>query len=337
MMQTVYYVDAPDSCNKVKIVSPPQQQQSIRQDPADQLTLLERILNLFKSGDEKNFSAYRIGGFLFAVLLVVCAAIVLIVLGALGKLTYQKASHHINATQFSIGATKIQNASLNTCGYSAYLTSSMNINANSRIIKGSMASPSSMPWIVSLRLTTQISSHFCGGSLISSQHVVTAAHCVYDKEPTSIAVIIGLYDLNSFSSSNIFYVQEAFVHENYRYNVINDIAVLKLSEAFVQTNLINPICLTSNDANIYGTNLIVAGWGNVNAGYKINLPEYLQQTELKVINGDARCSQSRLWSFGSNTMLCAIDENSQIGSNVCLGKTKKLKSCINLYKHIFKW
>lgn len=49
------------------------------------------------------------------------------------------------------------------------------LNANQRIVNGENAVPGSWPWQVSLQDTSGF--HFCGGSLISPNWVVTAAHC----------------------------------------------------------------------------------------------------------------------------------------------------------------
>lgn len=49
-------------------------------------------------------------------------------------------------------------------------------NANWRVVGGSNAEPGQFPYIVSLRRTSG-NSHFCGGTIVSSFHIVTACHC----------------------------------------------------------------------------------------------------------------------------------------------------------------
>lgn len=56
-----------------------------------------------------------------------------------------------------------------------------NPHLNPRIVGGADASEGAWPWMVSLHNTTY-QQHFCGGSLISSEWVVTAAHCVFGLE-----------------------------------------------------------------------------------------------------------------------------------------------------------
>ena len=61
--------------------------------------------------------------------------------------------------------------------------------ALSRVVNGQDASPHSWPWQVSLRKRGR---HFCGGSLIRPDWIVTAAHCVdRDPSPSTYTVVVG--------------------------------------------------------------------------------------------------------------------------------------------------
>ncbi len=56
------------------------------------------------------------------------------------------------------------------------------------IVGGEDAEPLKYPWMASLQ---QSSGHFCGGSLINNKWVLTAAHCIKNKNIESFKVILG--------------------------------------------------------------------------------------------------------------------------------------------------
>ena len=59
------------------------------------------------------------------------------------------------------------------------------------IIGGQDATPGDWPWQVSLQNSR--GSHFCGASIIGSEWVLTAAHCV-GGSASSVRVVVGLHD-----------------------------------------------------------------------------------------------------------------------------------------------
>ena len=61
---------------------------------------------------------------------------------------------------------------------------------HNKVVSGQTASPHSWPWQVSFRRTGS-TFHFCGGSLISDQWVVTAAHCVQGKAASGLSIRLG--------------------------------------------------------------------------------------------------------------------------------------------------
>ncbi len=56
-----------------------------------------------------------------------------------------------------------------------------NRSSQDRIVGGTEAQPHEFPWQAWLLLTSGNSQFACGGSLISNQWILTAAHCVFDR------------------------------------------------------------------------------------------------------------------------------------------------------------
>ena len=61
--------------------------------------------------------------------------------------------------------------------FSGYFQCGKRPSVNSRVIGGANASPNSWPWQVVILTNGQPG---CGGSIISPDYIVTAAHCVVD-------------------------------------------------------------------------------------------------------------------------------------------------------------
>uniref|UniRef100_K7GGY7 Ovochymase 1 n=1 Tax=Pelodiscus sinensis TaxID=13735 RepID=K7GGY7_PELSI len=179
----------------------------------------------------------------------------------------------------------------------------------SRIVGGRNSEAGDQPWQVSLKLGR---SHFCGGSLIQEDVVVTAAHCVFTLEQKlvqNLIVTVGEHNLRKADQQeqNI-PVSQITVHPDFNRlgYMHSDIALLHLKYRVKYGHRVQPICLPHKDeAFETGTLCVASGWGRVSEAGELS--SVLQEVELPIIDRgtcSAQLKQMNLPSLGSS-MLCA--------------------------------
>ena len=109
--------------------------------------------------------------------------------------------------------------------------------------------------------------YICGGSLLDTRHVLTAAHCLSPLSTDQLRVRLGEWDVNSdaeFYPNLEYSVESIVVHPQYQEgNLYNDLAVVRLSSR-VDTDQhphIGPICLPHPAQSVAGRRCYVSGWG----------------------------------------------------------------------------
>ncbi|EAT36354.1 AAEL011553-PA [Aedes aegypti] len=131
-----------------------------------------------------------------------------------------------------------------------------------RIVGGKHSTIEQHPYQISLR---RGSTHTCGGSIISADAVLTAAHCVYytNVEPTDFSIRAGSTLRNE--GGQLITVAQLFIHPEYDdWTLELDIAVLKLSENFIFGAGIQPVALPNSNLKIsHGAVASIAGWGSL--------------------------------------------------------------------------
>jgi len=177
-----------------------------------------------------------------------------------------------------------------------------------RIIGGQEAEVMEYPWI------TFIQSHFakgptenCGGSLIASEWVLTAAHCLVKPDGERVqSVVAGLGFHNTYKGVKDpleqrkgVNVSENIPHPYYQDSLPNenDIALLRLSEP-VDLDLYTPVCLPDMGADFTGMSGWLAGWGSNSSSWnndtqkgEFTSPFKLMEKEMQIV-GRKDCSSN---------------------------------------------
>lgn len=176
-----------------------------------------------------------------------------------------------------------------------------------KIVGGENASVDEFPFIVSL----QTGSHFCGGSLISNEWVLTAAHCVGGS---NIKVVTGLYNQKDMTGTETFRAARVIPHPNYnRSSMDYDFALIQLDgKSTSKTIKINENEISiPTDLNIVES--ITAGWGYTREG-TWRLSDILQKVTVPLVPQET-CVKS--YSNLTDQMICA--GLSQGGKDSCQG------------------
>jgi trypsin len=178
-----------------------------------------------------------------------------------------------------------------------------------RIVGGVEATPHEFPWIVDMRVG---GSHYCGGSIISPEWVVTAAHCSLGSGYTLTA---GDHNIDRFEGTEqTRNVDKIIVHPGYQAPGTkrheNDIALMHVSTPFEFNQYVGPVDLPK--AGFPPTPVAtVTGWGALTQGGAS--PSELYKVDVPYVD-DANCDNA--YSGGiADSMICY----GEAGKDSCQG------------------
>ena len=175
-----------------------------------------------------------------------------------------------------------------------------------RIINGIDAPVNRYPYTVSLQ---DGDFHFCGGSLIAPDLVISAAHCSGPLSGSSSQIVLNPQKLSDpIEASEVFSVEEYVSHPLYQSlpELNHDYMIIKLTGSsslpIVRLN-------TNENLPVTGSSLQVMGWGTTVARAPV-LADDLQEVDVVTITNE-ECSKSSIEYDDEITpdSLCAAEVN----------------------------
>ncbi|KAM3613529.1 uncharacterized protein V6R79_000970 [Siganus canaliculatus] len=170
--------------------------------------------------------------------------------------------------------------------------------------------------------------HFCGGSLVNENWVVSAAHCYKSR----IEVRLGEHHIGIDENTEQFISSSRIIrHPSYNsWTTDNDIMLIKLSTPAVLNQYVQPIALPSGCASA-GTMCTVSGWGNTENPAVDG--DSLQCVEVPILS-DSVCENAYPGMI-SNAMFCA--GYLEGGKDSCQGDSGGPVVCNGVLQGVVSW
>ncbi|XP_055322026.1 CLIP domain-containing serine protease HP8-like [Sitodiplosis mosellana] len=171
-----------------------------------------------------------------------------------------------------------------------------------RIIGGKFANLGQYPWLVLLiykhkpKNGPEYISPDCGGSLIASSYVLSAAHCNANPITVLDHAVLGEYntktdpdcDTAGNCAAPVQRIKPAhiFTHKLFQLDQLwNDISVIKLEHPVKLNGWVIPICLPTGNEQ-FDTTAEVAGWGMARPEDELTLQSVLNYVQLPILDMD---------------------------------------------------
>ncbi|RJF72149.1 serine protease [Deinococcus cavernae] len=162
------------------------------------------------------------------------------------------------------------------------------------IVGGTISARGARPYQVAMTDTSGF--QYCGGTLLSSTWVLTAAHCVKGSTASSVRIRAGVNKLSDSTQGQTVGVSSITIHPSYRDATYGyDIALLRLSTAVTNTYAA-PAKLPSNAVeavlDVKGKYAVVSGWGLTQGNNNNTASNDLREVSIPITPNPATCGGS---------------------------------------------
>jgi len=194
--------------------------------------------------------------------------------------------------------------------------------AGTRIVGGTPTTVNEYPWMAGIKVGGS-STYNCGGSLIASQWVITAAHCVVFnnvlQSASGYTVTLGDYIQSNAAASplrKVFSVSQIIYNSKYTSSSYdNDIAFLKLSTP-ADLTVYTPVCLPAAGTDFTGSNANIYGWGTTSSGGKVS--DTLLEAQIPIVSQSTCQAAYNTYSTSQGIASATITSNM-----ICAGSSGK--------------
>ncbi len=186
------------------------------------------------------------------------------------------------------------------------------------IVGGTATTIAANPWQVSLQSSS--GSHFCGGSVLNENWILTAQHCVNSGGTISKPARIEAGTTTISGSGQVRSVAEVVVYPGYvDANVGKDVALLRLSTPLdlsgANVKAIGLVTQADATAGVTNTGVVarVTGWGTLSSGGS-TLPDTLQTVDVNVVSNSSAQTSYPNETIGADQLAAAAP-----GKDSCQG------------------
>ena len=155
---------------------------------------------------------------------------------------------------------------------------------NNRIVGGENTARREFPWHVAL-VDRGDSVPWCGGTLLSTDTVLTAAHCEPRRVPSvsQFELLVGEHNRCAQDGEQRISPRKWINHPDYgrAHKFDNDFAIIKLATPVKFSTFVVPACLPSTSTNYDDVSAQVSGWGYLTES-RIEKPCVLQKVHWNI-------------------------------------------------------